>query len=78
MTTKTIPGCVLCRHPAECDAFGTGGTHHQRENADPCAPIIDAEKCNKALRIVARIRERNGPDELTDTTDLEILLEKRR
>nr|WP_320161590.1 hypothetical protein [uncultured Methanoregula sp.] len=42
------------------DAYTTGIAHEQGERGTSCAPIIDAEKGNEALRMVALIRGRTG------------------
>jgi hypothetical protein len=56
MTTKTLSDCAQCPRLVNCDAHITGGVHKHQEEPDHCAPIIDAEKSNEALQLLARIR----------------------
>jgi hypothetical protein len=56
MTAKTLSDCAQCPHLVNCDAHITGGIHRHQEEPDRCAPIIDAEKSNEALLILAQIR----------------------
>jgi hypothetical protein len=56
MTTKTLFDCAQCPHLVNCDAHITGGIHKHGEEPACCAPIIDAEKSNNALQLLARIR----------------------
>jgi hypothetical protein len=59
MAQRIIPDCTRCRLPAD-DAYAVGIAHEYREKAGSCAPVLDAEKCNEALRIVALIRDHTG------------------
>jgi hypothetical protein len=56
MTTKTLSDCAQCPHLVNCDAHITGGNHKHQEEPARCSPIIDAEKSNEALQLLARIR----------------------
>jgi hypothetical protein len=56
MTTKTLSDCAQCPHLVNCDAHITGGIHKHQEEPTRCSPIIDAEKSNEALQLLARIR----------------------
>jgi hypothetical protein len=58
MTMKMFLDSSRCWHLAEGDAPVTEGTRRPRE-PETCAPVIDAEKCNEALRMVAQIRGRS-------------------
>jgi len=68
MMAEKIPDCVRCRFMAEDDAYPTGIAHEQGERAS-CAPIIDAEKGNEALRMVALIRGRTGSGSMAFTAE---------
>ena len=60
MTSKTISDCARCRLLAEYDTQSIGSPDDEQGKPDPCSPVIDAEKSNEALRMVAMIRERAG------------------
>nr|WP_321351610.1 hypothetical protein [uncultured Methanoregula sp.] len=59
MMAEKISDCTRCRFMAEDGAYPAGIDHKDDERAS-CAPIIDAEKGNEALRMVALIRGRTG------------------
>jgi hypothetical protein len=49
---KTLADCAECRAVTKCDAHITGGTYRQ------CAPIIDSDEANRALKIVESLKPR--------------------
>jgi hypothetical protein len=77
LTGLHIPDYARCRHLADHDASITVFVHKYREESDPCAPIIDAEKSNEALQMVARIRRRAGPDFMAFSAERDLLSQRR-
>ena len=60
MAQKMISDCICCRLPADADAHRAGIAEKHPGNFCSCAPVIDAEKSNEALRMVALIRNHTG------------------
>ncbi|WP_321506777.1 hypothetical protein [uncultured Methanoregula sp.] len=60
MAEKIIPDCTRFRLPVESDVYTTRIACEQREKSCSCTPIIDAEKSNEALKMVALIRNHTG------------------
>ena len=60
MAQKIISDCIRCRLPADAYTHRPGIADEHPETARSCAPVIDAEKSNEALRMVALIRNHTG------------------
>jgi hypothetical protein len=77
MTSKTISNCTDCRHLVDCDAYNLVAIYDHKEESNACAPIIDAEKSNEALKMVSRIRERTGSDLMELTPEGKLLYQRK-
>jgi len=60
MAQKIISDCTCSRLPADADAHRAGIAAEHPGHFCSCAPVIDAEKSNEALRMVALIRNHTG------------------
>jgi hypothetical protein len=69
MAQSIISDCTRCRLPAGREATPQGPAHELAHSKKTCAPIIDAEKSNEALRIVAFIRSHTGSGFLAFTAE---------
>jgi hypothetical protein len=61
MISKAVSDYPWCRYPATCNVHGMAGIPGYKGESGTCTPIIDAEKSNESLQIVAQIRKRKPP-----------------